>query len=40
MEVVIEIEAELPEGASEDVERTVTENARTLKFDAHGFEGS
>jgi hypothetical protein len=34
----LEIEAELPEGASEDVQRTVSENAGVLKFDSHGFE--
>ena len=34
----LEIEAELPEGAPEDVQRTVSENAGVLKFDSHGFE--
>ncbi len=36
--VSMEIEAELPEGAPEDVQRTVSENAGVLKFDSHGFE--
>ncbi|HET7626225.1 MAG TPA: Swt1 family HEPN domain-containing protein [Verrucomicrobiae bacterium] len=36
--VTIEIEAKLPQGASEQLIRTVTENSRTLKFTSHGFE--
>lgn len=37
--VTIEIDANLPEGASEHVVRTVTENGRTLKFEpGSGFE--
>ncbi len=37
--VTIDIEATLPEGASEHVVRTVTENGRTLKFEpGSGFE--
>ena len=37
--VTIEIEADLPDGASEQVVRTVTENGRTLKFEpGSGFE--
>jgi hypothetical protein len=36
--VTLEIEAELPEGAPENVVRTVTENARTLRFTSQGFE--
>ena len=37
--VTIEIEANLPDGASEQVVRTVTENGRTLKFEpGSGFE--
>lgn len=36
--VTIEIEARLPNGASDQLVRTVTENARTLKFDSQGFE--
>jgi uncharacterized protein len=38
LKVSIELEAELPEGAPEDVQRTVSENAGVLKFDSHGFE--
>lgn len=38
VEVTLEIQAELPDGASEEVVRTVTENAKTLKFKSHGFE--
>ena len=36
--VTLEIEASLPEGASEQLVRTVTENSRTLKFTTQGFE--
>jgi len=36
--VTLEIEAEVPDGAPDAVVRTVTENARTLKFTSHGFE--
>ena len=36
--VTIEIEAKLPDGASEHVRRTVTENGRQLGFDTSGFE--
>jgi predicted AAA+ superfamily ATPase len=36
--VTLEIEASLPEGASEQVVRTVTENSRTLRFTSQGFE--
>lgn len=36
--VTLEITAELPDGATEQLVRTVTENARTMKFDNHGFE--
>jgi len=36
--VILEIEAEIPAGASDNVVRTVTENSRTLKFTKHGFE--
>ena len=38
VKITIEIEAELPSGAPENVVRTVTENCRTLKFDSQGFE--
>ena len=37
--VTVDIEAKLPEGASEHIVRTVTENGRTLKFEpGSGFE--
>jgi predicted AAA+ superfamily ATPase len=36
--VTLEIEAEIPTGATEHVVRTVTENSRSLKFTSHGFE--
>ena len=36
--VTLEIEAEIPDGATDQVVRTVTENSRTLKFVSQGFE--
>jgi predicted AAA+ superfamily ATPase len=36
--VTLEIEARLPDGATDQIVRTVTENSRTLKFTSHGFE--
>ncbi len=36
--ITLEIEAFLPDGASEQTVRTVTENSRTLRFDSQGFE--
>jgi hypothetical protein len=36
--VTLEIEAEMPAGAPDNVVRTVTENSRTLKFTSQGFE--
>lgn len=36
--VTLEIEAEIPSGAPENVVRNVTENCLTLKFSNHGFE--
>lgn len=36
--VTLEIEARIPDGAPDNVVRTVTENSRTLKFKNHGFE--
>lgn len=36
--VTLEIQAEIPDGATEQIVRTVTENARTLKFTSQGFE--
>ncbi len=38
VEVTLEIQANLPDGASDKMVRDVTENCRTLKFDAYGFE--
>lgn len=38
VEVTLEIEADIPGGAPENVVRTVTENSRTLKFTSQGFE--
>ena len=36
--LTLEIEANIPDGASDHVVRTVTENSRQLKFDDSGFE--
>jgi predicted AAA+ superfamily ATPase len=36
--VTLEIEARLPDGATDQIVRTVTENSRTLRFTSHGFE--
>ena len=36
--VTLEVEAQIPSGASDHVVRTVTENSRTLKFTSQGFE--
>jgi hypothetical protein len=36
--VTLEIEADIPNGVPDNVVRTVTENARTLKFSSQGFE--
>lgn len=36
--VTLEIAVTMPDGASEQVVRTVTENSHTLKFTSHGFE--
>ncbi len=38
VEVKLEISADVPSGVPDDVVRTVTENAKTLKFEQHGFE--
>jgi hypothetical protein len=38
VKVTLEIEAEIPSGAPDNVVRTVTENSRTLKFTSQGFE--
>ena len=36
--IVLEIEAEFPEGVPEDIVRTITENCQTLKFKNQAFE--
>ena len=36
--VTLEIEAEIPNGAPENVVRTVTENSHTLQFTNQAFE--
>jgi len=36
--VTLEIDADIPSGAPDQVVRTVTENSRTLKFTSQGFE--
>jgi hypothetical protein len=38
VKVTLEIEAEIPSGAPDQVVRTVTENCRTLRFTNQGFE--
>lgn len=38
VEVTLEVTADVPDGVPTDTVRTVSENARTLKFDTHGFE--
>ena len=38
--VTVEIEAELSEGVSDDVQRVINENCQTLHFKSHGFEES
>jgi hypothetical protein len=38
VEVTLEIRADVAEGVPDDVVRTVTENAATLKFSSQGFE--
>jgi hypothetical protein len=38
LKVTLEIEARIPNGAPDNVVRTVTENSRTLKFTTQGFE--
>jgi hypothetical protein len=36
--ITVEIEANAPKGFNDDIQRSVTENARTLKFDTQEFE--
>jgi len=38
VKITLEVDAEIPEGAPDNIVRTVTENSRTLKFITHGFE--
>jgi hypothetical protein len=38
VEITLEIQAELPDGAAEKLVRDVTENCRTLRFTSFGFE--
>ncbi|PMB06102.1 hypothetical protein CEN49_16495, partial [Fischerella thermalis CCMEE 5273] len=38
VQITIDISAYIPDGAPEDIVRTVTENSRTLKFKSYGFE--
>jgi hypothetical protein len=36
--ISLDVQAEVPEGIPDDVQRVVTENCQTLKFTSHGFE--
>lgn len=38
VEIIININARFPDGASDQVIRTVTENCKTLRFQTYGFE--
>jgi hypothetical protein len=38
VKITIEVEAIAEDGFDDDVRRTVSENARTLKFETHEFE--
>lgn len=38
VEVTLEIQVSIPDGVSENVERIVTENCKTLRFTTQGFE--
>jgi hypothetical protein len=38
--MTVEIDAEIPDGVSEDTKRVVNENGQTLNFKDHGFEES
>jgi len=40
VEITLEIQADLPDGAPEKLIRDVSENCRTLRFSNHGFEES
>jgi hypothetical protein len=36
--ITLEIEADLPDGATDELVRTISENCRTLRFTSQGFE--
>ena len=38
VQLTLEIEADIPDGATDEIVRIVNENSRTLKFDDSGFE--
>jgi len=38
VQITLDIQAELPENASDKLVRDVTENCRTLRFTSFGFE--
>ena len=38
--MTVEIDAEVPEGVSDDRQRVANENCQTLRFKSHGFEES
>jgi hypothetical protein len=40
VKVTVEIEAEIPEGAPQDVQRVIHENCQMLRFKSHGFDVS
>ena len=40
VKVTVEIEAEVPEGVADDVQRVINENCQTLRFKSYGFEES
>jgi predicted AAA+ superfamily ATPase len=40
LKITVEIEAEIPEGVPEEIQRIVLENGNTLKFRSQGFEES
>jgi hypothetical protein len=38
VEVTLEVHAKIPDGASPELVRTITENCRTLRFENYGFD--
>jgi hypothetical protein len=36
--IILDVQADAPEGVPDDVQRVVAENCQTLKFTSHGFE--